>query len=76
MLTPILEFWRLIVPVEVTMRIDNGMLLTEMIWTFLADPVSVLWERPDTSTRGTGVSFGYKAENACLLHLPLIKLNL
>jgi hypothetical protein len=35
-----------------------------------------LWKRPDTSTRRTGVSFAYKAENACLLHLPLIKLNL
>ena len=57
MLTSVLKSWRLLVPVQVALRIDDGVFLVEVVRTFLTDSIGVLWEGSNTSISGTCLSF-------------------
>ena len=69
MLTAILKFWCFLVFIEVALRVDNSVSLLEMVWTFFADPISVMREGSNSSIGGTGLSFCYKFEDSLVFHL-------
>ena len=57
MLTSVLKSWRLLVPVQVALRIDDGVFLVEVVRTFLTDSIGVLREGSNTSISRTCLSF-------------------
>ena len=57
MLTSVLKSWRLLMPVQVALRIDDGVFLVEVVRTFLTDSIGVLREGSNTSISRTRLSF-------------------
>lgn len=74
-LTPVLEFWGQFVAVEVALGVDDGVLLVEVVGTFLADAVGVVREGPDAGGGGAALSLCDKAKQAGLVHAAANKIK-